>query len=432
MKLIIVLILFPIVSLAWQTTIWHWREKAGGFLSNPYRQSRVPQFILDARHPWIIENQNKLESLPDAEAYLCFSSREAKTGIMGDKLSEGENGLEIPSDLFDYLEIDNSRWGVDRPGWPNALIRAQEILRCPAAVTQVKTFQASIYVYEGEYSNWILEPRQPPREVPGLFADLLGNMTSLETLKWSIPPAYVHYFEERFFDRGLVLPSIKRLELGRLSHFLVQLGSNITVLEYRGGMTSRDDISGSEDPESLLIRATMFAPKLKRFAMRPSWGWTDLMVQELVSGYMPGVESLGLWGGMNARYEFIANENSNGSAFKEILQLLSSLQNLTHLDLPSASELGVGWDGGPFCGNAFEGPRGREYQRQVYQEGVEAAERAAALVLDVLPHLTSFSVGSIQANITRYENGTLRACFPWSGRMDEWVGDVLPPRDVWP
>ncbi|KAI0906980.1 hypothetical protein F4823DRAFT_565252 [Ustulina deusta] len=428
MKLILVLMSFPIASLAWQN-IWHWREKIGGFLSNPLRQSRVPQFILDARHPWIIENLSKLESLPDAESYLCFPSKESTTDTGGEKSSEGENGLDLPPDLFDYLKIDNSRWGIDNPGWPDALLRAREIARCPAALSQVKTFKLGIYVLDSEPSGShmsIPEPLQPPTKVLDLFADVLGNMTSLETLQWSIPPPCARYFEERFTDRGLVLSSVKRLEPSAMNHFLVPMCSNITALEYGGDWMSRSDLNRSEDPESLLLQAAMFAPKLTRFGMTARLGWTELMIQDLVSGYMPGLESLGLRGCLGDQYTYSPYVTSDGSALKEILQLLSSLHNLTHLDLPGAVQLDVGWDGGPFCGNAYFGPGGTEYAREVYREGLEATERVAALVVEALPRLTSFNVGDDQANITRYENGTLRACFPWTGRMEEWVMEVLP------
>ncbi|KAI0801602.1 hypothetical protein GGR55DRAFT_683713 [Xylaria sp. FL0064] len=428
MKLIVSLTLFPLVSLTWQTTIWHWRDRVGELLSNPYRKSRIPQFILDARHPWVIENQSRLESLPDAEAYLCSASRQSMTNMSGEQSGRGENGLDVPPDLFDYLEIDNNRWEVNRPGWSNALLRAREIQRCPAALSQVKTFKTRIFVYDSEYSDWnkrVLEPAQPPRELPSLFADILGNMTSLETLKWDVPPRYAHYFEELFLKRELVLPSVTRLEPRAMSHYLVQMCPNITSLERGWSMTLSDDVK-NDDPDSLLIRATMFAPKLKRFGMSAKRSWTGPMIQELVSGYMPGVESLSIWGALATGYTRHGEYESDGCTLKKALQLLSSFQNLTELELPDASTLGLGWDGGPLCGNAYFGPSGREYQRQVYRQGLEATERAGALVIEALPRLTSFSVGGSKANITRYENGTLRATFPWTGWKDEWIMDVMP------
>lgn len=260
----IALMLFSVASMGWQTSAFNWKEKIGDFLSNLSRQSRVPQFILDARHPWILENQSKLERLPDAESYLCSQTQVSATDIT-------ENGLDVPHDLFEYLEIDNNRVGIHRPGWPNALLRLQEIHRCPAALSQVKTFNTVIYVYRGQYSDLdkrVLEPHQPPREVLDLFVDVLGNMTHLETLKWKIPASDASYFEEHFAERGLVLPSVRKLEPSSMAPFLVRTCPNITTLE----------TFSREEPEALL-QAAMFTPNLTRFAMGVNYGWTPSLIQ---------------------------------------------------------------------------------------------------------------------------------------------------------
>ncbi|KAI1753403.1 hypothetical protein F4782DRAFT_529713 [Xylaria castorea] len=354
------LTLFSIGSLGWQAAVLYGKEKIADFLSNPFRQSRVPQFILDARHLWILESQGKLERLLDAGSFLCSGSN-----------------------------IDNNRVGVDRPGWPNAVLRLREIHRCPAVLSQVKTFNTAIQVYRGEYSDLdkrILEPQQPPREVLDLFADVLGNMTSLEILKWDIPGSDARYFEKYFFERVLVLPSVKRLEPGSASPFLVRTCPNIAVLEEK---------TYSDAPEALL-QAAAFAPNLTRFAMSVRHGWDLSLIQ--------------------------------GTGLQGTLQLLQSLKNLTHLDLPEASSLDVGWSGGPKCGRPFMGPRGRENRRIVWRSSAEAADRAVALVVEFLPHLTGFSIGGTQAKLIRYENGTLRASFPWTGRIGQWVMEGLPLR----
>ncbi|KAI0522065.1 hypothetical protein F5B22DRAFT_457479 [Xylaria bambusicola] len=429
MKPILALMLFPIpvLSLGWQVRAWQWRENVQDFFGNPYKKSRVPQFMLDSNHPWILENQAKLEKLPDAESYLCFSSQGHTIDVNRGKPGGEGNGLAIPPDLFDYLEIDNSRFGISRPGWPNALLRAQEIQRCPAALSQAKTFKTRIYVYESEYSDWdkrILEPPQPPRELLDLYADILGN-TSLETLKWDIAPKYAHYFGERFVDRGLAVPTAKTLEVSPMNHFLVPMCSNITELVYQCRTWERYFIHGGEDPELLLLQASMFTPNLTRLVMDAEWEFDNSKVQALVST-IPGLRSLGLRGELRSQYRYSNYGDSSGSMLNEILQILGSLQNLTQLELPDASALDLGWDGGPMCGNAYFGPGGRDYERLVYRDALEATERAAAIVVKVLPRLTDFSIGSDQAIITRYENGTLRASFPWTGRLDEYIMEILP------
>ncbi|KAK5626986.1 hypothetical protein RRF57_002701 [Xylaria bambusicola] len=135
---------------------------------------------------------------------------------------------------------------------------------------------------------------------------------------------------------------------------------------------------------------------------------------------------LSLRGELRPEYRYTAYGDSSGSTLNEILQILDSLRNLTQLELPDASGLDLGWDGGPFCGNAYFGPGGRDYERQEYREGLETTERAAAIVVGALPRLNEFSIGGHQANVTRYENGTLRARFPWTGRLDEYVMEMLP------
>ncbi|TRX93020.1 hypothetical protein FHL15_006158 [Xylaria flabelliformis] len=405
---------FSTGSLGWQAAVLHGKERVAEFLSNPLRQSRVPQFILDAQHPWILENQGKLERLPDAESFLCSQPQRS-----GKDLSE--NGLDVPPDLFEYLEIDNRRLGVDRPGWPNAVLRLRELHRCSAALSQVKTFKTAIRVHRGEYSHLdkrILEPHQPPREALDLFVDVLGNMTNLEILKWDIPVSDACYIERHFVERGLVLPSVRRLEPGSVSPFLVRTCPNITALEEK---------SYTDAPEALLQAAT-FAPKLTRFAMSVRHGW-DLSLVQGITGFwvryfsnrwnqkltrledfvlnLPGIESLGLWGGLSRKYD-------SRSSLEE-----SSLT--VH-----ASDLDVGWSGGPKCGRPFMGPRGREKKRIVLRKSAEATDRAAALVVEFLPHLTGFSIGDTQANLTRDENGTVRASFPWTGRIDQWVMECLP------
>ncbi|KAI0552594.1 hypothetical protein F4679DRAFT_534720 [Xylaria curta] len=403
------LTIFPTGSIGWQAAVLYGKERVGDFLSNPLRQSRVPQFILDAQHPWILENQGKLERLPDAESFLCSQSQTSGKDL-------GENGLDVPPDLFEYLEIDNRRVGVDRPGWPNAVLRLREVHRCSAALSQVKTFKIAIQVHRGEYSRLdrrILEPQQPPSEVLDLFVDVLTNMTNLEILKWDIPVSDARYFEEHFIERGLVLPSVKRLEPGSVSPFLVRTCPNITVLEEK---------TYTDAPEALL-QAAMFAPNLTRFAMSVRHGWDLSLIQDLVLN-LPGIESLGLWGGLSRKYD--SRSSLEESSLTETLQLLQALRNLTHLDLPDASDLDVGWSGGPKCGRPFMGPRGRENQRKVLRRSAEATDRAAALVVGFLPQLTGFSIGDTQAEITRYENGTVRASFPWTGRIDKWVMEGLP------
>jgi hypothetical protein len=102
-------IAFPGLSSA-QIWLASFQQPLLNFMANPTRRSDVPQFIIDARHPWILANQRKLERLPNAEAFLCLgpdSEANAETETW-------EEELQIPLDLFDKLEINNNRVGISR------------------------------------------------------------------------------------------------------------------------------------------------------------------------------------------------------------------------------------------------------------------------------------------------------------------------------
>ncbi|KAI1267460.1 hypothetical protein F5Y18DRAFT_377821 [Xylariaceae sp. FL1019] len=425
-----ILLLFPVLSSAlkasvWDgagTSLWRLKEQVFDFVNDPFRQSRVPQFILDAQHPWIIENKRTLERLSDARGFLCSAPNNSSIG----------GGLELPQDLFHYLEIDNNRHDIDRPGWPNALDRSLEIKDCPAALEQVRIFKIYIYVCDGKWQPlWkkALEPSEPPQQLLDAFGDVLSNMTSLETLTWIIRASDVHYFEEAFQDRGLVLPSVARLEPGAMSHFLVSLCPNLRTLETDSTWRYHEYPYGLEQrPQELLLQAAGTASRLTRFAMNAQHlGWTQELVTALADT-LPGIESLGLCGSIDPHSMHSGSPTPN-DMLRDRLQALHDLKNLTHLDLPPSHTLGVGFDGGAWCGNAYGGYSGWLYKRDVTRQSAEAVDRAAAIVVERLPRLQSFTIGGYHSNLTRQENGTVQAIFPWTGRMDEWIEQVVPPRD---
>ena len=55
-------------------------------------------------------------------------------------------------------------------------------------------------------------------------------------------------------------------------------------------------------------------------------------------------------------------------------------------------------------------------------------EEAAKVVLSVLPHLESLSIGGTDPKIIRHEGGEISFEWPWTGRMKEWTYDVVPER----
>jgi hypothetical protein len=277
MKLASFILLIPaVVALPGISSAQIWlasfQQPLKNLIENPLRRSTVPQFIIDAGHPWILANLRKLERLPNAEAFLCSSPDLESRGSAGTKPGTTIEEFEVPLDLFNNLEINNNRWGISRPGWANALERLGEMQRCPRALNQVKTLDVGIYIHDSKYSDLhlkILEPSQPPAKLLDLFGDVLQTMRNLETLKWGIPSKHTHFFESTFKSRELTLPSIKHLEPGLSSHYMVAMCPNLDRLESTGG-------SGLP-----LIEAAASTPKLKRFAMEGGHdGWTP----ELISG----------------------------------------------------------------------------------------------------------------------------------------------------
>ena len=112
------------------------------------------------------------------------------------------------------------------------------------------------------------------------------------------------------------------------------------------------------------------------------------------------------------------------------VNLLAQFPNLSGLHLSPSFQLGLGYGGGPGCGNVFLQPEGSAYRRSLFREDAKATEKAGEIVLERLPDLKKLSVGSYCANITRNEDdgGRVNATWPWTGRLKEWSYEVWPLR----
>jgi hypothetical protein len=109
-----------------------------------------------------------------------------------------------------------------------------------------------------------------------------------------------------------------------------------------------------------------------------------------------------------------------------MLSVLKYFPRLRQLGLPSVTELEIGVEGGIICGNIYSGPEGREYGRREVQQGAEAVESAAKIVLDSLPHLETLEIGKQWAKISKQDGGATTAIWPWTGRMTEHTYDIWP------
>lgn len=230
--------------------------------------SRIPQFILDTRHPWIEANRYRLERLPDVEASLC-----SLDSPMRPQGSSTENSY--PPDLFHRLEINNNRWEVNRPGWRNAILRCQEILRCPAALTDVRELEIQIFIHEDK--RWFYESSTPPQKLLDLLTQLLSSMPNLQKLAWQTFGAGDEVFKNAFSKANLTLPSVRHLELAKFTDFFVDICPGIESLQSTTAITEsywRPLID--RDPCVPFIEAAARATNLTSFSLTTDWELEDL------------------------------------------------------------------------------------------------------------------------------------------------------------
>jgi len=234
------------------------------------KQSNIPQFILDARHPWIEANRPALESRPDVAHYLC----------QVDAAFNIDN--EIPHDLFHRLEINNNRAGTNRLEWSDALRRLREIQTCGAALEGVKKLELDIYVYDGR------EPHDPSSELLGAFLDVLASMVNVKTIVWDMPCEQTQVFGEAFITRELRLPSVETLILGPFSEYMVALCPNLNSLAYSLEAWHCDWQwrRGKPCPKKLLIKAAAGNTEISSFSL--SMG-QDYWLPSLLEGEFPSI-----------------------------------------------------------------------------------------------------------------------------------------------
>ncbi|RYP06831.1 hypothetical protein DL765_009344 [Monosporascus sp. GIB2] len=348
--------------------------------TSSHQHSSIPQFLLDTQHPWIIEHQQTLDLLPDVESFLCSplgtksTSRPAPVKPLDSstesesKTQDGASTITVPADLFHSLNINNNCGHISRPGWPNVRDRLHEMQRCPpAALARVRSLH--------------VEQQGPTDELLDLFESVLAAMTGLEKLRWAILPDFAQGIKDGFAARGLRLPSVTRLEPAPFCEYMVDACPNTEVLEGANGL-SWTGKKGEEMYGSLLVEAAAAAPKVKVFA-------------------------------------------GTASLTPSFISVLAEFSYLEQLGLPAAANLGyAGVEhkcGNPFLGGAKAAELGYRTTRQEY----EGTEKVASVVVEMLPRLRHLTIDGREATITHDENGKASASWPWSGRLDEYLDEIL-------
>lgn len=220
------------------------------------------------------------------------------------------------------------------------------------------------------------------------------------------------------------LRSVVRLEPGPGCEFLVGLCPDLRVLE---GFTDNSwswSIEG--DPWLGLVRAGAAAPGLTRFAV---WAKLGASLVEEIFNSMPHLTSLALDGSIPARrpisYKRLkAGERSppQDSIFKEMLVTLARFTRLRTLELPAPANLGFVVPAGRMCGT----PMGWKQERAMTRQYFKDIDRVASLTVEFVPWLEELRVDRREAAIAHDQDGGASAAWPWSGRLEEHLEDIMP------
>ncbi|KAF2704603.1 hypothetical protein K504DRAFT_461363 [Pleomassaria siparia CBS 279.74] len=154
-------------------------------------------------------------------------------------------------------------------------------------------------------------------------------------------------------------------------------------------------------------------------------GWNGRLVRDVLDA-VPDLTNLSMEGVIREGMYRMGQMASND--LRSVLQELKSAPHLSHLGLPSASDLGLDYEGGPGCGNVYAGVEGREYGRYISREHCKAVEEAAKITFEMLPDLKSLRVGDVSpVEVMRdQEGGVMELKWAWTGRMPEYLDEIWP------
>ncbi|CAI6332448.1 unnamed protein product [Periconia digitata] len=382
-------------------------------------ETRLPVFVHDLRHSWIEDKANLawLEQRPDPLHDLCDPSGE----IEGQPPSR-----VIPRDLFDRLDIDNNRYqlprgeSVDRHAWINLQNRLEEMKKCPAALQQVTYLNLEIFLSA-------FDEVDPNENTIELLADVLLSMPNLAMLRWNIPTAFNPRFEKTFARRGVKLMGVTHLTVGSKGHFIISVCPNIEDLknEIPVHYCSWKPRLRWEESIDVLLQVFSGAKKLRNLSIGCMDTWSPEFAREIVVA-VPNLVQLTMMGQLINTWSESGMEAT--ALVHSVLYALREAHNLTTLHLPESYDLGLGFDGGPFCGNAYMGPSGYLTSRQTMRGHITAVDQGILLAWTALPHLKNITIaGTPPVSVQRDEKGqVMKVTHEWTGRVEQYLEEEYP------
>lgn len=115
-------------------------------------------------------------------------------------------------------------------------------------------------------------------------------------------------------------------------------------------------------------------------------------------------------------------EKLTNSGLQEMLVTLARFTRLRTLELPAPANLGFVVPAGRMCGT----PMGWKQERAMTRQYFKDIDRVASLTVEFVPWLEELRVDRREAAIAHDQDGGASAAWPWSGRLEEHLEDIMP------
>ncbi|KAI0087729.1 hypothetical protein BDY19DRAFT_219485 [Irpex rosettiformis] len=239
--------------------------------------------------------------------------------------------------------------------------------------------------------------------LPDTLAQALRHLSfsspHLNKISLQIEDDKYHIFEAAFAKAGLSFPNVDRLQISPANSGMMKLCPNVKSLSVLG----RNHLNAAVWSRKVLGDASKL-PKLEGLIIE-SWCDTDLM--STIAEMIPKIKTL------------VIRSHDLHMTFEQFVAQFAKFRYVRVLVIPSAESLDIGFHP-PGCGNAYFGPGGEEYRKQVEREGREAEHRAAKAVFIQCPQLEELWFAKY-TKVTRGSDG-----FDWGHYNDRdctWAKD---------